>query len=373
MGFLLSLHLALTTYINSSFLSSFVSEKFVGIIYILGSIASILTLLIVPKIFRAMGGYRFLLTVSLLNILSLLSLAFMKNIWGAIIVFILYFTLSILIVFSLDEILEIFSKNSSTGKVRGMYLVFGNSAWIISQLASSRILENFSFKIVYFISFIIMVVFFLVFWKGFRNIPDPKYDRSKAITYTKEFFKNKNLLRSYTMNLLLQFFFSLMVIYTPIYLYTHLGFTWSEIGIIFAIMLVPFLIIPFPVGKYSDKIGERKMLMLGFTITSLATLSLFFIEQHEVYLWALILFMTRIGASTVETMSDVYFFKHIKPENEEFVAVYRSTPPVAYIIGPMVASLVFYFVPAFNFIYLVLGAVMLYGIYLSSTIRKSDI
>jgi hypothetical protein len=29
--------------------------------------------------------------------------------------------------------------------------------------------------------------------------------------------------------------------------------------------------------------------------------------------------------------------------------------------------------PAFNFIFLILGALMLYGIYLSSTIRKSDI
>ena len=127
MGFLLSLHVALTTYINSSFLSSFINEKSVGVIYIIGSIVSILALLIIPKIFREMGGYKFLLSVTLLNALSLLSLTFIKNEWGAIIIFIFYFALNILIVFSLDEIIKIFSKNSSTGKVRGMYLAVINS------------------------------------------------------------------------------------------------------------------------------------------------------------------------------------------------------------------------------------------------------
>jgi MFS family permease len=82
--------------------------------------------------------------------------------------------------------------------------------------------------------------------------------------------------------------------------------------------------------------------------------------------------MTRIGAATIDVMSDAYFFKHIKPENEEFVGVYRSALPISFIVGPVVAFIVLTFVPAFNFIYLALGAVMLYGVYLSSTIRKSD-
>ena len=373
MGFLLSLHVALTTYINSSFLSSFINEKSVGVIYIIGSIVSILALLIIPKIFREMGGYKFLLSVTLLNALSLLSLTFIKNEWGAIIIFIFYFALNILIVFSLDEIIKIFSKNSSTGKVRGMYLAVINSAWIISQLASSKILEKFSFNTVYFISFIIMMAFFLVSFFSLKNTLDPKYDKSKTIKYIKEFFKNKNLFRSYGINLLLQFFFCWMIIYTPIYLYAHLGFSWREISIIFAIMLLPFLIVPFPLGKYSDKIGERKMLMLGFTVASFATLLLFFIQKHEIWVWALILFITRVGAATIEVMSDVYFFRHIKAENEQFVEIYRSVSPVAYIISPIIAFMVFLFIPSFNFIYLILGAIMLYGIYLSSTIRKSDI
>jgi len=218
-----------------------------------------------------------------------------------------------------------------------------------------------------------MTLFFLLCLFKLRDIPDPEYDKLKIVKYIKEFFKNKNLRRSYNINFLLQIFFCWMVIYTPIYLRVHLEFSWSEIGIIFAVMLLPFSILPFHIGKYSDKIGERKMLMLGFLTAAFFTLVLFFIERREIWIWAFVLFMTRVGAATIEVMSDVYFFKHIKKENEEWVGVYRSAPGVAYVIGPLIALIIFVFVPSFNFIYLILGTIMLYGVYLSSTIRRSDI
>jgi MFS family permease len=164
-----------------------------------------------------------------------------------------------------------------------------------------------------------------------------------------------------------------MVIYTPIYLYAHLGFNWKEIATIFTIMLLPFVLIQFPLGKYSDKIGEKKMLILGFLVASIATLSLFFIKKSEVWIWAVALFTTRIGAAIIEIMSDVYFFKHITKENDEFIAIYRNTAPVSYVLAPFVAFIVFSFIPLFNFIFIILGTLMLYGVYLSSTIKRGDI
>lgn len=372
-GFLFSMPIALASYINSSFLSSFVGEKFVSIIYVLGSIGSILALLLAPKIFRKIGGYRFLLLVILLDAFSFLMLSVAENIWSAIAMFILGFSMNTLLIFSLDELLEIFSRNSATGKIRGIYLVVCNAAWVLAQLFSGTILGGFSYRTIYLISFSIMTLFLIISFLNLKNIPDPKYDKIKSFTFISEFFKNKNLFRAYTLSFLLQFFYSWMVIYTPIYLYAYLGFSWQEIGIIFAIMLLPFVLIQFPLGKYSDKIGERKMLIFGFFVIALATLSLFFIREHSLWLWAMLLFATRIGAATIEVSGDAYFFKHIKPENEEFVGVYRSASPIAYIIGPFSAFIVFLFIPSFNFIYIILGTLMLAGIYLSSTIEKSDI
>lgn len=372
-GFIFSLPIALMAYINSSFISSFIDGKLVGTVYTLGSIISLLALLLVPKIFRKMGGYKFLLWVVGLNAFSILLFAFSRNALSAIILFVFGFTLNILIYFSLDEILKIFSKDSSTGKTRGGYLAFCSLAWVVAQFSLGTILGEFSFRMIYLTSFGLMLIFFAIAYLCLRNIPDPQYDRTRAKKYVGEFFKTKNLFRAFSISFLLQFFYSWMVIYTPIYLSLYLGFSWKEIGIIFAIMLLPFFIIPFHLGKYADKIGERKILMSGFIIASLATLTIFFIHAHQLWLWAILLFTTRIGAASIEVASDAYFFKHIKPENEEFVGVYRSASPVAYILGPFLASAFFIFLPAFNYLYLILGAFMLFGIYLASTIRKSDI
>ncbi len=361
------------SYINSSFISSFVNEKFVGVIFALASIVSIFVILLVDKVFRKVGGYRFLLWIIGLDTLSVLLFAFSKTSLQAIVLFVSIFTLNILISFSLDELLKIESKNSTTGKIRGSYIALCNIAWIITQVSLGTFLGGHSFKIIYLYSSILMLLFFIISYLRLSKIPDPQYDKKNTKKYIGEFFKNKNIFRAYGLSLLLQFFYSWMVIYTPIYLSIHLGFTWKEIGIIFAVMLLPFVFIPFHLGKYADKIGERKILMYGFGISSIATLSLFFIHAHLVWLWAMLLFLTRVGASSIEVMSDVYFFKHIKPENEEYVGVYRSAAPVAYVIGPLSAFFVFLFIPSFNFIYLILSALMLVGIYLSSTIKKSDI
>jgi MFS family permease len=373
LGFLLSLHLAFISYINSSFLSIYTVEKNVSLIYIFIYIISVLALFFIPKVLQKIGSYKFLLWSSGLNALSLFLLSALKSPLQIISVFILYFTLNYLIIFALDELLQIFSQNSSMGRVRGLYLSVINLAWVIAQALSGEALFKFSFSSLYSIAFIIMAIFFLVTFLGLKNMNDPKYDKTLAWQSLKNFFKNKNLARAYKINFLLQFFYVWMVIYTPIYLFAHLGFDWREISLIFTMMLVPFVLVQFPLGKYSDKIGEKKMLILGFLIASISTLSLFFITKHEVWIWAVALFSTRVGAAIIEVMSDVYFFKHVKRESDEFISVYRNTAPVSYVLAPLVAFIVFSFVPSFNFIFIILGAFMLYGVYLSSTIEKSDI
>jgi len=77
-----------------------------------------------------------------------------------------------------------------------------------------------------------------------------------------------------------------------------LGFGWENIGLIFTIMLVPFVLVDFPLGRLSDKIGEKKLLITGFLITILFTLIIPFISAPLVWIWAIILFGTRLGAAT---------------------------------------------------------------------------
>ena len=63
-----------------------------------------------------------------------------------------------------------------------------------------------------------------------------------------------------------------MVIYTPIYLHEHIGLPWSDIGIIFTIMLLPFVLFEFPAGKLADgKWGEKEPPIIGIILIAVST------------------------------------------------------------------------------------------------------
>ncbi|MFZ1019688.1 MAG: MFS transporter, partial [Minisyncoccia bacterium] len=253
--FLYSIPISLAYFINSSFIASFTNEKLVGLVYSLGAIISILALVYASKIFRKLGGYKFLLLITFLDALSFLILALTKNTWSIVLVFILGISLNTLIVFSLDEILKIFSKDSVTGKIRGIYIMLSNLPLILVELLMyMTILGKFSYSQIYFICFLTMIIFFITTFLTLKKIPDPNYDRKNILKYIPEFFKNENLFRAFNFTFLLQFFYCSMVVYTPIYLSAYLGFSWKEIGFIFAIMLIPFLFLPISLGVYADHI-----------------------------------------------------------------------------------------------------------------------
>ncbi len=152
-----------------------------------------------------------------------------------------------------------------------------------------------------------------------------------------------------------------MVIYTPLHL-VHLGFSWADIGIIFSIMLLPFLFFELPLGPIADKYtGEKEIMAIGFIILGLSTISLSFITSSNLFVWAILLFATRTGASFVEVMSETYFFKQVTGSRIHAISFFRLTRPIALIISPLIASVsILYFGEQYSFI--VLGIICLYGL-----------
>ena len=173
-------------------------------------------------------------------------------------------------------------------------------------------------------------------------------------------------------SLLLNFFFSWMVIYTPIYLHDHLGFSWTVIGIMFTIMLLPFPLLEMPLGKLADeKYGEKEMLNTGFIIIAITTAILTFITSTNAILWTVMLFATRIGASMVEITTESYFFKKIGSDDSNLLSFFRMTGPIAYIIGPISASILLIFV-APNYLFVILGFIVITaGLYFSLDLKDT--
>ena len=370
-GFLFSIPVALTSYINSSFLEIYVGKNYIGIIYIIASIITILGLLKMSRILTRFGNRLTILSSCLFIFLSLVLLAFGKNIFLIIPAFILYFLSTNFIITSLDIFIEDFSRASNIGALRGFYLTIINLAWIVAQMISGSIIDKSYFFGIYLFGAGFMFLVMLIFILFLRDFKDPEYKKVAVVKTIKTFIQNEHISKIYFVNLILQTFYAWMVIYTPIYLHEYLGFGWDKIGIIFSIMLVPFVLVEFPLGKLSDKTGEKKKLLWGFSIITVSTLLIPFMNEPSLLLLALVLFFTRVGAATIEVMSESYFFKVVNEENADEISFFRNTPSVSYIIAPLIAVPALFLIPSFKYLFFVLGAILVIGFLI--TLRLKDV
>lgn len=361
--FLVAFHVFLMVYINSSFLNQFVSEKYVGLLYIIGSLSSITAIIILPTILRLFGNYFTLILLTIFEIFILLGLAFIQKATIILPLFIAHLVVFQIMLINIDIFFETFQKKETdTGSKKGIALTIINLGLILSVLTAGFILKNNDFWKIYLISALIMIPFFIIILTRFRKFKDPVYSNLKTTNTIKKIRENKNIKNIFIAQFLLKFFYSLMVIYMPIYLHDHVGFSWPEISIMFTIMLLPFVLLEIPAGKIADKwLGEKEILLIGFIITALFTIIISFISIPSFLLWTAILFLTRIGASLIEISTESFFFKHVKGDDASIISFFRMTHPLAYVVGPIIAIITLQFMP-YQYIFLVLGIIMLIGI-----------
>lgn len=369
-GFLFALNQALPAYINSTFLAGLKTEKTVGVIYAAASAVTVVLFFLLPRLLRRFGNYRLAFGLLVFDIVFMLGLAMIRSFWPAVGFFVGVFVVTFLLAFTLDIFLESRSRDSQTGSIRGVYMTVINSAWVFSPLLAGFILSDGDYWKIYLTGAILILPALFLLRGGFKKFSDPSY-KNIAIAHTlKNIWRQPDLFRIFSISFLLGFFYTWMIIYTPIYLHEHLGFSWQTIGLIFTIMLLPFVLTEAPLGKLADKKwGEKEILSLGLIIMALATVAMTFVSSINVALWAILLFTTRVGASAVEIMSETYFFKKVQSSQADTISLYRAMRPAAYVVGPLVASVLFIFVD-FKMIFLALGLIMFSG--LGFSLRLKD-
>jgi len=372
LGFLFTLHAALPSYVNSTFLARFTSENFVGIMYTLSALLTIAAFIVVPKILRKFGNYKTIMGMLVVDFVSIIGLTFTHNNFLISVFFITSFVTVALIGFNIDIFLESFSRNSTTGKTRGTFLSTANTAWIIAPLVGSMILTDGDYWKIFLATALLLLPIIFFVHNNLKKFKDPEYKHVRLRVTAKEIFRDKNIRDIFVVGFLLQFFYSWMVIYTPIYLYTHIGFSWQEIGIIFSIMLLPFVLTEAPLGKLADrKWGEKEVMSVGFIVMALATGLIAFVETKNLALWAILLFITRIGAAMVEIMSETYFFKKVHSSKADVIGFFRTMRPWAYIVSPVLATALFSVDLPIKYIFIFLAVIMFLGLHWSLELKDT--
>lgn len=341
--FLFSLHFTPALYINSSFLESFFNPEIVGTAFSIGSVFTIIMLLLMPKILRKFGAYKTFLFILFLNAVGLLVQTFStvpSYIYTSFVITLVAVNISFL---CMDLFLESVTKNKSTGSIRGYYLTFLNIAFIVGPYIASFLIDGGDFYKIYILGFFLTLLVFISGFIGLKKYKDTNYEDFSPKTIIK-IIRSVDLRNIIFSSFLLNFFYSIVVIYVPLFLHTDMDLTLPQTSIVISISLIPFIIIQPIVGKIADKIlGEKEMLITGFVIMAYGTYALAFANSTNIFYIGSILFLTRVGAALVEAMVEIYLYKKISVRNTNVISAFSMTRPLGYLVGPLIASAIFYF------------------------------
>jgi hypothetical protein len=372
---LLVFHTFVVAYINSSFLEQFISAKSVGTIYTLGSALSVLIFLFISRVLRNVGNFKLTVLLLFTNFFAVLGMAFATSLEEAVPLFIVHLITIPLIIFNLDVFMEerIGADESGTGSSRGLLLTLASLVGAISPLVSGLLIDPTSgdFATAYLVSAATLVPVLIILIFFFKDFSDPEYGEIDVFSAIHTFWININIRSVFIAQFLLQMFFMMMVVYTPLYLTGTIGLSWAEFGIIMFFAQMAYVIFEYPIGIIADRyIGEKEMMGFGFLIIAISTAWISFVTLPSVLVWSVIMFTTRIGAALVEVTTESYFFKQTKSSDAQIISFFRITRPLAYVLGAVVASLSLLYVP-FNMLFIVFALLMIPAMFCTLYIKDT--
>ncbi|MEK7598536.1 MAG: MFS transporter [Patescibacteria group bacterium] len=369
-SFLFGFSQAILLYVMSFYFKLATGTENVGIFYTISYIIVLIILLNLHKLVRKIGKSNVFLFSLLAKIILVFFLTLLPPSFLSLLLLMGYIIFSSLEWTNLDVILESFSKDQMSGRIRGVHLTIFNLGFLLGPFLSTKILENMNFQGIFVVVLIFNAVVFSLALIGLRGVNHEFNQKLKVADLVKKVFRRKDVMGIYYISFVLEFFFALMVIYTPLYL-LDIGFSWEKIGIVFTMMLIPFVLLQYPAGVLADKkIGEKEMIILAILIMAASTLGIYFIHSLSVLVWGAALFATRVGAALIEILRDSYFYKKIDGHDVDIINFMRTSMPVAYILSTAIST-IFILLFSIKFAFILVSLVVLSALYPAFTLKDN--
>lgn len=361
-----SLHYFLLAYIASSYLGQFLSSTQVGLVFSVSAALMILGFIFAPFILLRMSVRRAALLLSLADLATLFVLSLNPGPVLALSLIALQGAIAPLISYTLDLFLEnATTDEGTTGHMRGMFLTAGNVALVASPILIGFILaKGDAYAHVFAAAAAALFVFIVIIVTRKRFLADEQITRAASLFSTLHCLIHSKEIRSVLIaNTILQSFFIWAPVYVPLYLHVDLGISWEALGPVFALMLLPFLLIELPMGFLEDQFrGARAVMATGFTITGVSLMAFSFVTATtSLATIAIILVLTRVGAALIEITAETSFFRDVGGEDAESVSFFRMTRPLGMLVGPLIGSVLLLFV-SLQALFIPLGLLTLFGI-----------
>jgi MFS family permease len=340
-NFFFSIFSALMAFILFPYLSLFMPSAYIGFIIAGSAIIAVIAFPFMPEVVERYGAQKLALVLAFGEMLVLLALAASPGPIVGILLMALSIATQPLLSYGFDLMLEAtIADTNTTGRVRALF----RTAWSVAALAAPLLLgallaNSDSYARIFIAGAAMLVPIALLFvLKELPKGPPPEFYRLRDTMV--HIWRHRDLLAVMFGNLLLYLFYVWMPLYTPFYLHNVLGFAWSDLGLVFAVMLIPYVVVEYPASWAADKfLGDKELMFAGFLIAGGATATLGLITKATSLSTILvILVISRIGAALIEAMVEAHFFRRVSRRDIDTVSVFRSVWPLAYFIGPLVAS-----------------------------------
>ncbi len=337
-------HFYLIIFVLAPYLATFMPAEETGLIISMGALATLAIFPLAPRIVCRIGARRLALYFGLAEAMVLVLLATNPVPVLAMVFVALATAMSPLIAYGLDILLEATVKHveeSSTGSVRTAFLTAGNAALIVAPIVAGFLLDDTNAYYRVFLAAALSLIPFLILF-SLNHFPEGAPLLGSDLRKTWTHFKESHDLRSImAANVILQFFYHLAPLYVPLYLHNALHIPWSSLGWMFAVMLLPFVLVEYPAGVLADRaLGDKALLAVGFLIAGFSFALIGFLDSGSpLFVVVAVLVASRIGIALVESMTEGHFFRRVSERDADTVSVFRMARPFSALLAPLTGSI----------------------------------
>lgn len=345
-NFFFSLFIALITYILLPYISSFMPAAYAGLVISGGALIAVFLFPFMPQLVERYGAQRLVLVFATLEMFALLALATTPNPVTGILLVAVAIALQPFMAYELDILLETtVSEEGTTGRVRAIFLTAWNIAALAAPLLVGALLaRSDAYGHVFFASAVALIPFIVLL--TVRTLPRGIPPKLSSVRDTLACIMRDRDLAAVTFgHLLLYMFFVWAPFYTPIYLHTELGIPWSDLGCVFSIMLLPYILIQYPAGLLADRVfGDKELMLAGFILAGLSFAAVgLFTSSTPLMVIIIVLFVSRIGATLIEGMTEGHFFRRMSEKDVNAISVFRGIWPLTELTAPIIGSAILIF------------------------------
>lgn len=275
------------------------------------------------------------------------------------------FVFQVLLATEFDLLVESYSKDAITGKIRGKMLMLTNFGFLPAPFFAGLIVDRINFGVVFFLASLVIFVAATIIAFNFSENSSvvSKKKKSKNVVNSfavwKKVKKQSDLFRIYALAFLLQIFYAATVVYVPLLLLKN-DIGWEKIGLLLTSMLVPFVVIQYPVGLICDKIGEKEVLVVALSLMIFSAGVMGLMDLNSFWLILVVLLIGRTGAALFEVGRDAYFYKKISAKDVDLISFFRSDQPLAYIAVAVVFGILSFFFEI-SVLFVILAIILLIG------------